>query len=245
MSIKLSIVVPAYNEENYIEDCLQSIFKQAGDYVTQIIVVNNASTDRTREIVEQYPNITIIDEPRKGLTYARQAGFEAATGDIVANVDADSRLPEGWIYRVIVAFRADSKLICLSGPLVYYDLTPTQCRGVTFFYLIGYMAYFINRYILRIGSMVQGGNFVVRRKALESIGGFDTSIAFYGEDADVARRMYTLGKVAFDRKLKMFSSARRLKGEGMLTMAWKYSINYFWTIFFDKPFTEEYVDIRN
>jgi hypothetical protein len=50
--------------------------------------------------------------------------------------------------------------------------------------------------------------------------------------------------VKFTSRLKMYSSARRLKKEGMLTMAWRYTLNYFWTTFSKKPFTQEYVDIR-
>jgi GT2 family glycosyltransferase len=92
--------------------------------------------------------------------------------------------------------------------------------------------------------MVQGGNFVLKSEALRSIGGFNLSIPFYGEDTDIARRMNRLGKVEFTFKLKMFSSARRLKQEGMLTIAARYTINYFWTTFRKRPFTEEYVDVR-
>jgi GT2 family glycosyltransferase len=92
--------------------------------------------------------------------------------------------------------------------------------------------------------MVQGGNFVLRREALEEIGGFNTAIAFYGEDTDIARRLNRVGKVKFTFDLKMYSSARRLKKEGMLTIAARYTINYLWTTFRKKPFTEEYIDIR-
>ena len=79
--------------------------------------------------------------------------------------------------------------------------------------------------------MVQGGNFVLRRDGLEKIGGFDTSISFYGEDTDIARRMNQVGMVRWTLRLKMFSSARRLKHEGSFTMAWRYAPNYFWTTF--------------
>ena len=81
-------------------------------------------------------------------------------------------------------------------------------------------------------------------KALEQIGGFNTAIAFYGEDTDIARRMNTVGMVRFTFDLKMYSSAQRLKQEGMLTIAARYTINYLWTTFRKKPFTQEYVDIR-
>ena len=56
--------------------------------------------------------------------------------------------------------------------------------------------------------------------------------------------MNRIGKVEFSLKLKMFSSARRLKNEGMATIAWKYTINYFWTTFRKKPFTKDYLDHR-
>jgi glycosyltransferase involved in cell wall biosynthesis len=259
--MRLSFVVPAYNEEAYLPACLESILSQIAtltDPATtcEIIVVNNASTDRTREVALRYPGVTVVDEPRKGLTFARQAGFAASSGSLIANVDADSRLTPGWLANVLSTFskseaevaaatHPDARILAaLSGPLIYYDLTPRQRRLVHVFYLTAWTTYALNRYILRVGSMVQGGNFVVNRAALESIGGFNTAISFYGEDTDIARRLNTVGEVRFTFDLKMSSSARRLKSEGMLTMAARYSINYLWTTFFKRPYTDTYVDIR-
>jgi glycosyltransferase involved in cell wall biosynthesis len=259
--MRLSFVVPAYNEEAYLPACLESILSQIDPGTThlpagtcEIIVVNNASTDRTREVALRYPGVTVVDEPRKGLTFARQAGFAASTGALIANVDSDSRLTPGWVAKVLTTFaeaeasaaaKPDTRLLAaFSGPLVYYDLTPRQRVLVHVFYLTAWTTYAINRYILRVGSMVQGGNFVVNRAALESIGGFNTAISFYGEDTDIARRLNDVGEVRFTFDLKMSSSARRLKSEGMLTMAARYSINYLWTTFFKRPFTDNYIDIR-
>lgn len=247
----LSFVVPAYNEEAYLGACLESILDQTRglEHLTEIIVVNNASTDRTREIALSYPRVRLVDELRKGLPYARQAGFVASTGSLIANVDADSRLTPGWVDKVLTTFRSHEadegrQLVSLSGPLVYYDLTPRQSRLVNVFYGIAWLTYATNKYILRVGSMVQGGNFVLSRAALEAIGGYDTSITFYGEDTDIARRLHAVGKVLFTFDLKMLSSARRLKHEGMLTIAFRYGLNYFWTTFFKHPFTREHIDIR-
>ena len=244
--MRLSFVIPAYNEESYLPACLESIFAQIADVPggAEVIVVNNASKDKTREVALSFPGVKLVDEPQKGLTFARQAGFKACTGELIANVDSDSRLTPGWVDTVIHAFDAQENLVAISGPLVYYDLEPRQRFSVKIFYLAAYLVYFINRYILRAGSMVQGGNFVLKRSALESIGGFDTTISFYGEDTDIARRMHRVGKVDFSLNLKMFSSARRLKQEGMITIAVRYTMNYFWTTFRKKPFTEEYADHR-
>ena len=244
--MRLSFVIPAYNEEAYLPACLESILaqtRQISDAV-EIIVVNNASTDRTRQVALSFPGVQVVDEPLKGLTFARQAGFVASSGDLIANVDSDSRLTPGWVKLVLATFAAEPKMVAFSGPFVYYDLTPIQRVTVQVFYAVAFFVYALNRYVLRAGSMVQGGNFVLRRQALEQIGGFDTSIAFYGEDTDIARRLNRVDNVKFTFDLKMYSSARRLKKEGMLTIAARYTINYLWTTFRKKPFTEKYIDIR-
>ena len=244
--MRLSFVIPAYNEEAYLPGCIESILSQARDLIpfAEIIVVNNASTDKTREVASRYPEVRVVDEPRKGLTYARQAGFAASSGSLIANVDADCRLTSGWVANVLSAFNDTPSLAALSGPFVYYDLTPSRRLLVRIFYITAFATYFINRRILRVGSMVQGGNFVINRKALESIGGFNTDISFYGEDTDIARRLSTVGEVRFTFGLKMFSSGRRLKHEGILATAARYSINYFWTTFFKRPYTQSHTDIR-
>ena len=246
MAVRLSFVIPAYNEESYLPACVESILAQTSGMGGQveIIVVNNASTDRTREVAAGYPGVVVVDEMRKGLPFARQAGFAASTGELIANVDSDSRLTEGWVAQVLEAFAGDEKLVALSGPVVYYDLKPSQRVSVRLFYLLAWTLYAMNRYVLRAGSMVQGGNFVLRRDALESIGGFNTAIAFYGEDTDIARRLNRVGKVVFTFQLKMYSSARRLKNEGMLRIGARYTMNYLWTTFRKKPFTKEYTDHR-
>jgi glycosyltransferase involved in cell wall biosynthesis len=244
--MRLSFVIPAYNEEAYLPGCLESILAQTRELpdLCEIIVVNNASTDRTREVALRYPGVQVVDEPRKGLTYARQAGFKASKGTLIANVDSDCRLTPGWLKSVLDAFEAQPNLAAFSGPLVYYDLTPRQRFLVRVFYMTAFVTYVINRYILRVGSMVQGGNFVINRPALEAIGGFNLDISFYGEDTDIARRLSSVGKVKFTFDLKMFSSARRLKHEGIFTIAARYSINYLWTTFRKRPFTNTHIDIR-
>ena len=245
--MRLSFVVPAYNEEAYLAECLESILAQTRtlSIPTEIIVVNNASTDGTVAIAECFQDeVTIVHEPRKGLTHARQAGFNATSGDLIANVDADSRLPQGWVQHVLDEFAARPDMLALSGPLVYFDLTPRQSVLVRVFYSLAYISYALNRFVFRVGSMVQGGNFVVTRRGLQRIGGFNLAISFYGEDTDIARRLNEVGEVRFTFQLKMLSSARRLKKEGIMTMAGRYSLNYLWTTFRERPFTNEHIDIR-
>jgi len=246
--MKLSFVIPAHNEEKFIGKCLDSILREAAEHVgdVEIIVVDNASTDGTSSVVRTYEDkgVHVVSEPRKGLVYARQCGYEKATGDLIANVDADTMLTLGWINTVMREFTNDDKLLALSGPFIYYDLTPARRLLVRLFYYAAYGTYVLNRHIFHHGSMLQGGNFIIRKTALDQVGGFDISIDFYGEDTDIACRIAKIGKTKFTFNLPMYTSGRRLSGEGMVTMGIRYALNHFWVIFFKKPFTKESRDIR-
>ena len=240
--MKISFVIPAYNEEEYLGKCLDSIIKESRgkERDIEIIVVNNASTDGTRAVAERYPNVTIVDEKQKGIVFARHAGFVASSGELVANVDADTMLTPGWIDTTLAEFQKNPHLVTLSGPFIYYDLPKRSQFLVKIFYGITYLAYLINRFIFRVGSVVQGGNFIVRRTALLKIGGYDTSIVFYGEDTDIARRMNKEGDVKFTFALPMYSSGRRLAKTGIFRMGARYALNYFWMIFNGKPLDTTY-----
>lgn len=245
--MKISFSIPAHNEEARIGHCLEAAQKEIArakmEQDTEIIVVNNASSDSTKEIALSYPGVRVVDEPRKGLTFARQAGFIASTGDLVANVDADTMMPPGWLDTAMRAFE-DPQLVALSGPYMYFDLSRTARFFVKIFYVIGYAAYLFNKHVLRAGAMLQGGNFVVRRDAMEKIGGFDTTIKFYGEDTDVAKRLNAVGKVVWTFRLPMYTSGRRLAKEGIVKTGMRYALNYIWTTFTGKPWSETYVDVR-
>ncbi len=243
---ELAFVVPAYNEEVLIGRCLESILQEieTTGCRAEVVVVNNASTDRTRAIALSFPKVRVVDEPVKGLVQARHAGLMASSAGLVANVDADTILPEGWIATVLQSFEADKNLVALSGPFIFYDLSPYKRALVQLYYYAAFLAYLVNRHVLHVGSLVQGGNFVVRRSVWLEIGGYDRTISFYGEDTDVARRLTRVGAVRWTFALPMYASGRRLEAEGMLRSAFRYVANYVWMTFAGRPFTFEYTDIR-
>ena len=245
-AMKLSFVVPAYNEEACLSLCLDSILRQAegNGHEVEVLVVNNASTDRTREIALSYPSVAVVDEPRKGIVRARQAGYRAASGDLIANIDADNMLPPGWVDRVFEEFSKNERLVALSGPIVYYDLPRLRNIETQFFYGLGYLIYLLSHFVFRRGGMLQGGNFVLRKSALDLIGGFDTDIDFYGEDTDVARRMQEAGRIKFTFRLPINSSGRRMAKEGFFRTGFRYALNYFWILLFKRPFHTTSTDVR-
>jgi len=202
----------------------------------EVIVVNNASTDKTREVVLKYPQVKLIDEPKQGLTWARQAGYLVASGDLIANVDADNRLTSDWIETVLKEFTNSEELVALSGPLEFFDLPKWANIEVRIFYGLGYATYLVNNHVFKKAGMLQGGNFVIKKTALDKIGGYNTDVVFYGEDTDAAVRLRKCGKIKFTFDLKMSSSGRRLKKEGVWATGFKYALNYFWVLFFKRPF---------
>jgi len=244
--MKISFVIPAYNEAANIGTCLDSIFRElrGTTHESEVIVVDNASTDETAALAGRYPGVIVVPEARKGITFARQAGLARSSGDLIANVDADTLLTPGWIQTVFREFSDDPRLVCLSGPFIYYD-APRYVRFWTrLFYRAGFLTYLVNRFVLRAGSMVQGGNYTCSRRALEAVGGFDTTIEFYGEDTDIARRLSRVGRVKFTFDLPIYASGRRLAAEGLVATGARYALNYFWVIVFARPFTRVSTDIR-
>lgn len=244
--MKVSFVVPAYNEENFIGACLESIMREiaAAPCETEVIVVNNASTDATRERALAVPGVRVVDEPRKGLVRARQAGYEAATGDLIANIDSDTRLTPGWLTTVLREFDRNPDMLALSGPLIYYDMGAAGRMMVRMFYWVGFATYLFLHHVLKKGAMIQGGNFVIRKSALDAIGGYDTSIEFYGEDTDVARRVSRIGRVKWTFALPVYSSARRMNSEGIAAVGLRYTLNYLWVSVLGRPLTKTHKDVR-
>jgi glycosyltransferase involved in cell wall biosynthesis len=238
--MQLSFVIPAHNEEKRMSACLDSVMQELHRtehaHDVEVVVVNNASTDRTKEIALRYPGVRVVDEPRLGLVRARARGFAETTGEFVANIDSDVMLPPGWLARVFREFERNPQLACLTGPLVYYDLSGWDQFLTQIFYWGGFAFHVIFR-ALKIGALVQGGNFVLRRDAWIRAGGFNTEIDFYGEDTDVAKRIVKQGWVKFSFYLPVLSSGRRLAREGVLATGWRYAINYFWVTVTGQPFT--------
>src|SRR3989338_2500341 len=244
--MKISFIIPAYNEESDIAKCLESIRSEIarGPYDAETIVCNNASTDRTREVALSHAGVRVVDEPEKGPNHAREAGFKVSTGDLIANIDADSIVPEGWLKTVFAEFERDSKLVGLSGPYVYYDLSPFS-RGLAYaFQAVGWGMNSLEHFIAGGGSMFLGGNSVMRREALGKIGGYDTTISFYGDDVDTALRLHTVGDVRFTLRLPMYSSGRRLKREGIIRTNVKYFFNHLWKMATGNTFSQGHTDIR-
>ena len=235
----ISLIISAFNEEKYIGDCLEYAIKNSQGKLLEIIVVDNASTDQTALIANKFMGVRVVREDKKGLTQARQCGFIEAKGDLLAYIDADTRMPKSWIGIIEKNFDKNQNLACLSGPYIFYDISSVKKFLVKIYWTFLALP---SSYIT--GYMVVGGNFVIRKNILEKMNGFDTNIKFYGEDTNIARRAKEFGTVKFSLKFFMPTSARRLAGQGFIYTAYIYVINFLSEVFLHRPITSDYKDIR-
>jgi len=124
--LKLSYVIPAYNEEKHIERCLDSIYKQpidASDY--EVIVIDNCSTDKTVEVVEKYakkhPNLYLIRQHKDHKAGAsRNKGVVNARGEYINFIDADDKVEDGIVQAIDEALQSGVDILCARCYL-YYD----------------------------------------------------------------------------------------------------------------------------
>jgi glycosyltransferase involved in cell wall biosynthesis len=117
--MKVSVVVPANNEEEYIQPCLESLNNQIVK-PAQIIVVDNNCQDKTALLAKKF-EVKIIKEKRLGLVFARNCGFDAVKTEVIARCDADTTVSPDWTKKIIKNF-SSHKIDALAGPVEAYDL---------------------------------------------------------------------------------------------------------------------------
>jgi glycosyltransferase involved in cell wall biosynthesis len=201
----VTVVIPAYNEAGTVGACLSSLAHQTYGKPFEIILVDNASTDRTAMIAARYRAdlpLTVIRQPVKGRGIARKTGFDAARGDIILSTDADCILPTQWIAGMADAL-SDPAVDAVSGNITVGTWSGTRSR-------IGSLAFdaFMYTYRLTFGHFPIGGfNFGVRRRAYIASGGFDPALNA-AEDVDLGRKLRLVGKIVY-RKIPVGFDPRR------------------------------------
>lgn len=199
----LSIIIPVYNEEDYIEACLRAIAAQT-DAPDEVIVVDNNSTDRTAEIAKNFPFVKVLRAKKQGVLHARNKGFDAAKGDIIGRIDADTVLQPEWV-ETVKRVLADRRYAAATGPVFYYDM------------LLGKRNYWLDHKIrlnLYKGApdvpFLFGSNSALRRAAWEKVRSGVCDSREVHEDLDLAIHLAQSGqKIIYDGAMTAGTSARR------------------------------------
>jgi peptidoglycan/xylan/chitin deacetylase (PgdA/CDA1 family) len=202
----ISVVIPALNEERFIGECLESLKNQdyTGEY--EIIVADNGSNDATVDIARSYGVKVIRCLGEKSVFYARQAGANAALGDIIAQADADTVYPRDWLSKIADNFASHPDSAALTGRFFYKD--PPSWAWFEYFLRNG-----INRLsmaLLRIPLLVSGATFAFRKRAFLDIGGYSVK-SFSADQIDICSRLSKAGKVYYDPYFYVLTSSRSVK----------------------------------
>jgi glycosyltransferase involved in cell wall biosynthesis len=201
--MKISIVIPAYNEENYLPATLEKIkagLKDA-DFEAETIVVDNESTDRTRQIAESF-DAKVFTETEHNIAKVRNTGAKNAKGDVLIFVDADTIIPNS-VFQKIAAVMENEK--CFGGA-VAVDYEEFERKWMKY-YLLGW------RFWGTIFNMKQGAAQFCRKSVFEELKGYDETI-YMGEDVMFYWRLSKLAKqrsgyLSFIENPKVITSARR------------------------------------
>lgn len=206
----LSIIIPTYNEEEYLPVLLDSIKEQSfTDY--EIIVADANSTDRTREIAESYGCI-VVDGGLPGV--GRNNGAKVAKGEYLLFLDSDLKLTDDYLRDVIYEFRMERAGIAITQMLPLSKKTEDKI-----FHDLA------NRFMVSVEKIKPHGagcyGIIAKKSLHDECGGFDESLTF-GEDTDYIERLAEKERFKVLRNAKIGVSTRRLEEEGIETLIKQY-----------------------
>ena len=112
---KVSIIVPVYNVEIYLENCINSLIRQSYENI-EIILINDGSTDKSLDICNSYKSkdnrIFVLSQPNSGVSYARNLGLKSATGEYILFVDSDDFVNENFVQKMVESMENVDMTIC-------------------------------------------------------------------------------------------------------------------------------------
>lgn len=202
--MKFSFIIPAKNEEEYIEDCIKSVKNQKGNY--EIIVVDSGS-DRTGQIARKM-GAKVLREERKGPGIARNTGAKKAKGDVFVFMDADVRIGKDFLGKIEKHFARS-----IAGGICHMSAYDPKGGMEKIAYRIPNL---IARLLLGMGfSITHGSLFVYKRDIFEKAGMFNPEM-MTNEDHDMAKRASRFGRFVFFGDVRIQTSARRVNRMGAI-----------------------------
>lgn len=202
--MNVSIVIPVYNEAERLGACLEAIAR-LNPAPFEVIVVDNNSTDRSASIAASYPFVTVLPAARQGVVHARNKGFNAARGDIIGRIDADTLLPPDWV-KQISTIMSDASIAAVSGAVSYYDLPVVRFNTALDVWFRSRIARAMGREVF-----LYGANMAIRRSVWKRVRRHTCSHGKMHEDFDLAIHVNRLGyRNVFDQRLQAGVSLRRV-----------------------------------
>ena len=225
--MRISFIVPMYNEEMNIKRCIESILSEMqGD--DELIVVDNGSSDRSNNICIQYARLRLLTLPRNTIGAARNYGSNFAKNELIAFIDADCEIVSGWRNSVIKAISNDN--IAAVGSRYQIPTSPHIIEKVWY-----------SQKLNKVSKVkyINSGNFIIKKTVFVSLGGFNEKL-ITGEDAELGWRINKEGYIIVEdpeiicihhgnpKSIMEFYRKQKWHAVGML--------GTFRVSFYDKPF---------
>jgi glycosyltransferase involved in cell wall biosynthesis len=204
MGISISVVIPARDDAEFLRKALDALARQTRP-ADEIIVVDNGSSDDTAAVAAA-GGAHVISEPVQGILRATAAGFDAATTDILARIDADSAPQADWLERIAAVFERPDAPTAYTGPGRFYDISRFGAWAGEHFYLGGYVIWMT----LFLGhAPLFGSNLAMSREAWlrirDTVHRTDVQIH---DDLDISYHLLPDMDVVYDETLVMPISGR-------------------------------------
>lgn len=202
--MRISVVVPVLDDAHELAGCLASLRAQTRR-PDEIVVVDNGCRDSS-VAAARAAGARVVDEPVRGIPSAAATGYDSASGDVIARLDADSRPGPGWLERIETAFNADPELVALSGPGEFIGLSGWRARVAQLLYMD---AYFFSVGAAMAHPVLFGSNLALRREAWERVrDGVNRTDPELHDDIDLSFQFGAGDRVRVDRTLTVGISAR-------------------------------------
>lgn len=231
----ISVVVPAYNEEEHLASCLESLDVQnypKNKY--EIICEISGSSDKTEEIAKGFGAKITNTKVKEGVSASRQNGAKAAQGEIIAQTDADTTVPKNWLETINRYFQ-DNNVVGVTGSVSFANTNWFYAGLAKIFFPI-----YLRLMFLFGKTIFTGMNFAIKKETFNQIGGFNTKL-LSAEDVDLGIRAGKVGKVVYAQDLLADTSARRIE-KSPFKFFWHHLLNSIDYLFFKR--TRGFEDIR-
>lgn len=206
----ISVVIPVHDDADELRACLELLAVQTLEPY-EIVVVDNACSDDSAAVAEKH-GARVVAEPLLGIPPAAATGYDAARGDVIARLDADSRPGPDWIAQVARAM-ADPRVDAVTGPGHFHDLPPVLRQLALLAYL---GAYYVLTHLALGHTPLWGSSMAMRRSSWERVRHRVHRHEDVHDDMDLAFALGPQAVIRYDNRLRVGVSGRSVQGAPQL-----------------------------
>ena len=189
MTEKVTFYIPTFNAQNTIELCINSVRNQTYP-VDEIIIINDNSTDNTKEILSKYNDLIIINNNQNlGLGYNRNLGIQNSSNEIIASIDSDVELDKKWLENIIINLKKNNIVMCGGNMIEKYTNNKVNAWREKYYNQSWGKTDILNP------AFLYGCNTILLKSYWEKTEGYDENLKTNGEDIDFCKQLKSIGDI--------------------------------------------------